>query len=376
MAENNNLKSFITKLNDRNLQRKRESGITSYVLISVLIFCTYKLYKNLAFYFIYYVDFELTKILHLICFVSNSLVASYFIVSSFQTEKKPFSNLKTIKYDKRNFNLFGYTITVFLLVIPIISTCYSYLNKTEELNEYYYYYLGLLNFVSVLLLLEPIYSQKKELKINDTNNENIGLRIFIILISIMVIIFSISLALKVSINEKIIFIKIIVLFYIILYILEKIVEQEKNDINTFNLENFEYEIYLKNLDDEQIRERLQENYIGYLIDYWIDYNDRELYNFKKNFDTKKLEIKTSISTLESTVDKKKYPIEFEGRKKAIIENLNKEIEIKRPIFEKTLAEIAKIIKDGNNLNESELGQLKQLQEDLSSTINEFKNIKF
>lgn len=102
MTDNSNLKNFITKLNDRNLQRKRESGITSYVLFSVLIFCSYKLYKNLSFYLINDLDFKLNESIHLICFISNSLIAANYIFGTFQTEKRQFSNLKVIKYDKKN----------------------------------------------------------------------------------------------------------------------------------------------------------------------------------------------------------------------------------------------------------------------------------
>lgn len=371
MSENSNLKNFITKLNDRNLQRKRESGITSYVLFSVLIFCSYKLYKNLSFYLNNDLNFILKESTHLICFVSNSLIAIYFIFGTFQTEKKPFSNLKVVKYDKKNFNLFNYIILLFLLLIPIVSTVYSYLNKNVIFSDYYYYYLGFLNLILILILIEPITSSKKQLKIINSTNENVGLNVFVILISTSVIIFSQIQASEITINEKFIFIKIIVLFYIILFILEKIVEQEKNDVNTFNLENFEYEIYLKNLNDEQIRERLQENYIGYLIEYWIDFNKRELKDFKEIIQNKKIEIDSQLFNLEKNVDERKYPIEFSARKEGINESLNKVIEFRLPSFKKMFEEVTKIINEGKNLNEIELKELNQLKTELNLIIKEY-----
>lgn len=370
--ESTHLKNFITKLNDRNLQRKRESGITSYVLLSVLIFCSYKFYKNFSFYFLNNLNLNIQEAIHLVCFTSNSMVALYFILLTFQTEKKTFSNLKVLKYDKENFNLFGYIIMLFLLLIPIISTFNSYLNIKKDFNEYYYWYLGILNLFSFFFLFEPIKTSKKQLKIINSKNDDIGLKIFVIVISIVVIIFSIIQAINIIIPEKFIFVKIIILFYIILLIMEKIVEQEKNDINTFNLENFEYEIYLKNLNDDEIREKLQNNYIGYLIEYWIDLNKSELKDFKEKIELQKIELNNEILKLEITVDKQKYPIEFEARKKNITENLNKEIKIKLPYFEKKLSEIGKIVIDGKNLNENELSELTQLKNNLNSIINEFK----
>lgn len=41
---------FISKINDRNLQRKRESGLTGYVLISALVICFYSYLHILSTY--------------------------------------------------------------------------------------------------------------------------------------------------------------------------------------------------------------------------------------------------------------------------------------------------------------------------------------
>lgn len=376
MDENTNLKNFISKLNDRNLQRKRESGITSYVLLSVLMFCIYKLYKNLSFYILFNKDFSLTQSIQLVCFMSNALVAVYFIISTFQTNKMPFSNLKVIKYDKKNFNLFSYLILLFLYLIPIISTILSYKTQSSELSKNYYYVIGFLNFVLMVSLFEPFISTKKQLKIINSSDSSTGLIFTIFIISIFVIIYSLALAFDINLFEKFIFIKIIVLFYTILFILDKIVEQEKNDTYTINLENFEYEIYLKNLNDAEIRNILQENYIGYLIEYWIEFNTKEIKKFEEGINLKKIEINSKLSELEGKVNKTKYPIEFDARKNSIIESLKNEIEIKIPNFEKTLLDILKIIKDNNSLSELEVSQLNQLKSDLNLIIEDCKIIRY
>lgn len=263
-----------------------------------------------------------------------------------------------------------------MCLIPIVSTVYSFSNKyITNNNNYYYYYLGLLNSISFLFLIEPMLSSKKQLKIINSKAENVESKVFVIFISAGVIIFSLIQASEITINEKFIFIKIIVLFYIILFILEKIVEQDSIDVNTFNLENFEYEIYLKNLNDDQIRERLQENYIGYLIEYWIDFNKRELKNFKELIKFKNIEIHSQLLHLESKVDKENYPFEYSARKESIEKTLKEEIEVRLPNFKKTLEEVTKVISEGANLSEIELNELNQLKTDLNLTIDEHNRTK-
>lgn len=375
MNNNDNLKSFISKLNDRNLQRKRESGVTTYVLYTLLFFCVYKLYKNISYSSLNLENFEISEFVHLTCYISNSLVGLYFIILTFQTEKTTFSNLKVIKYDINNFNLFRFIIAFFLFSIPIISLilsfCYN-IDKIVDFNLFFYVFFGILNIILLFFLYDSIFRSKKNIEISNGTKEYIGLKIIIIIISITVIIICAFLSFKISINDKFILTKIIFLIYANLFILEKIVEQEMNDITTFKLENFEYEIYLKNLSDDEIRKRLQENYIGYLIDYWIEYKNKELNLFIEEIDTRILDINSKIIILETEVNKKKYPIEYEGRKKTIYSNLEIELKFKLPKFIKTQEEVAKILNDKNNLTDIEINDLTLFQNRLKNKLNEYQ----
>ena len=99
------MRNFISKLNDRNLQRKRESGVTSYVLYSILILCLYKLFKHLEkINFSEIINFSENLILFC-CYVSNGLIAILIIISSlFDVKEKIFSNLRIIKKKNEEFN--------------------------------------------------------------------------------------------------------------------------------------------------------------------------------------------------------------------------------------------------------------------------------
>ncbi|MFL9835238.1 hypothetical protein [Chryseobacterium terrae] len=376
MANQENFKNFISKLNDRNLQRKRESGMTSYVLYSALIFCIYKLYKNTLYYFQNLENLDIHNSIFLISFVSNSMVAFYFIAISFQPEKNIFSNFTTIKYDKSNTSFYGYVLMMTFFLIPTLSTLFSFIYRTDNLNIEYFLILGILNIISIIIVLST-FVKKNNIKLVKSNiNENtLPLEALIFFISCGVIIFSIIMSIEIQLIEKFIFIKVVLLLYVILFIFDRIIDQNRKDDNTFNLENFEYEIYLKNLNDDQIREKLQENYVGFFIDYWIDFNDKKYNNFSYNIENKIENIKLDLEKLNQDVDIKKYPIEFAGRKKQILGNFEEELKMEVSNFSNLLNEIRKINKDKSTLSDTEKKQLIDLEKKVIDFISKYKNYK-
>jgi predicted acetyltransferase len=377
MANQENFKNFISKLNDRNLQRKRESGITSYVLYSALIFCAYKLYKNALYYFKNLENLDFHNSIFLVCFVSNLMVALYFIVVFFQPEKNIFSNFTTIKYDKLNISFHGYVLMIIFFLIPALSTLYSFIYRTKELDFEYFFILGMLNIISILIVLSTMIPKNniKVVKSNtDENRKSVEAVLFFA--SCAVIIYSVIMSFKIELFEKIIFIKIVLLSYVILFILDRIINQNRNDDYTFNLENFEYEIYLKDLNDDQIREKLQENYVGYFIDYWIDFNNKKYINFSYEIENKIENIRLELQNLRQDVDIEKYPIEFEGRKKKIIGNFYNELKTEVANFSNLLSEIKKISKDDSTFNDTERHQLIDLEKKITDFISKYKNFKF
>ncbi|PRB06199.1 hypothetical protein CQ046_03250 [Chryseobacterium sp. MYb7] len=375
MSNQENFKNFISKLNDRNLQRKRESGFTSYVLYSALIFCLYKLYKNVFYYFQNLDSLDIYNSIFLICFTSNSMIACYYIIITFQSEKKTFSNLTTIKHNKLNMNFYGYLLMFIFFLIPILSTFLSIRFRTTQLDFEYFLILGILNLISISILTKILVNNPKKIKIVKSNNDTIPIEAITFFTSLGVIIYSFIISVKIELFEKFIFVKIVILTYVILFIIDRIINQNNNDDNTFNLENFEYEIYLKNFNDDQIREKLQENYIGYLIDDWIEFNIKKINTSSFNIANKITNIKSQLVTLSKEVDAKKYPIEFEGRKKQIIGNFQEELKIEVNSFSKLINDIKKIINDKRNLTDIENQQLIDLEENISKFTSKYKDYK-
>lgn len=295
------MRSFISKLNDRNLQRKRESGITTYALYSVLLFCAYKLFKNLE---LFLNDFDFKKnilnIIELFIFFSNCYIAIYFILLSFEKNNKIFSTFKLLKYEQKNFDFYKFLLRSVFFLLPFIILIYSasyYVNdftidsiylhfsvikKIDNNKDIYFVLMVILNLIPFIVVtsLIPSFKNEKKLKIDYYDDKN-SIDFFIFLISIIVICFSTYLSFKSNFQNKLIFFKIITLYYFILFIIEKIIIVNNSDSNTISLENLEYEIYLKDLQDDEIRKTLQENYIGYFIEDWITYNKTFILDLEK-----------------------------------------------------------------------------------------------
>lgn len=117
------MKDFISKLNDRNLQRKRESGFTSYVIYSVFLLVLYKLFKIFE-YFLIRTEYEpdnLSNTIWLICFTFNALFnLGYSINLLFPNLLKLYS-LLPFRFNFNNLHLFhhsdkhGFIYYIFIL---------------------------------------------------------------------------------------------------------------------------------------------------------------------------------------------------------------------------------------------------------------------
>ena len=162
------MRNFISKLNDRNLQRKRESGITSYVLYSILILCIYKLFKHLE--RINIEDFVSSQenILFFYCFSFNGLLGLYMIInSSFDVKEKIFSNLKIIKNNNDEFNLYSFLLTILFFAISLSLTLFSLKNFKEPsmFLETYFWILISLNIIPIIMIISEIFGNDKKHKL-------------------------------------------------------------------------------------------------------------------------------------------------------------------------------------------------------------------
>lgn len=307
--------NLISKINDRNIQRKRESGLTGYVLISALALCLYKLFNQAEFLLTDSV-FErknLNKSIELICYTFNALICLGVITYQLFPNLKTLNHIKFIKRIKADSYVFtSMVVTFFVGTILII---YLFLTKINPQNGFYLYCIAIfiLNIFGWYAFVQTIKNNKSDkLKINfePKDFKNLILTITIIVSAIIATI-SVIFIYNLEIDYKTQIIKIIILSYLSYAIIEKILEVNSNDLFYSKLEAFEYEIKLRNVtDNETIRKEFQERFSGFLVNDWI-HNQIKLAEFRnltfvenieninsqlneidnKNFDDKNLENK-------------------------------------------------------------------------------------
>lgn len=348
------MKNFVSKLNDRNLQRRRESGFTTYVMYSLLILIIYKIFETYPlipiktnFIFVFYIFTQTTNIILFIYFI----IYSYSIISKYSISSRIIS--KSSKY----VSLLEIIIEYSLFIIPLISNVVSFILKLlyEDHFDFYFLFFAL---VYLLLTIYSLYFDLKEKRVksyyklhdetgNNSNYDNDMRGIFIYITFFTCIIVSLwnihSLDIKIN---KINIIVFSILIYSIPFIIFFLFDLNKKDEFAKILENFEFEIYVKNLNDDEIREKLQKKYMGFLLNDWIIIHKKEIDEFYNHFLAEK--VKFSNLKLElKKIDKKKYPIEYKGRLNLIDEDEKKLNKIFTNIFNDKLLNVNYILDNGN-----------------------------
>ncbi|MCG8859982.1 hypothetical protein [Tenacibaculum finnmarkense] len=361
------MREYITKLNDRNLQRKKATGITNYVLYSLIIIIIFKIIDLIG--VINFKNIE-TYNLYKLCWYSFCIsLALYFIYFSFITSFKNTSSVRILKVSKNKETYFLNIIIsgIFLsTIIPAIIVIW----KDYESNSFAYntleYILFILTGANLFFLFIVLFSKKTDLyKAINKNDDNDIMSKVIFLISVLVVVISIYLLSNLDISDKTNLVLLCLLIFSIIAISEKITESYKEDIFSKDLENVEYEIYLKDLSDNKIREILQKKYMGFLISDWIKFKEVEIASEFKQYEKESSEIKLQEKEIEN-VDKKQYPIEYEGRKKKINELKDVFENKKKTFFENNINEINEVLKKDSSIKSEDFKKLKDLIIQLSS----------
>lgn len=283
---------FISKINDRNLQRKRESGLTGYVLISALVICFYKLFTHFEYLLnnSIYATENFTKSIELVFYTFNVMISSAVVINVLFPTLKTLNSIKVLKPVKiENYVIFSMTLTYFLNTILLI---YVLLTIQISPNGFYFYcfLIFLLTFFGWSALYQILKSNKsKELKIE---KEQIKLKNIIlaltIIVSLIVSICSINYIYNLSIDYKSEMIKIVALLYISFVVIERILMINTNDLFYSKLEDFEYEIELRKLTEEEVRREFQERFSGFLVNDYMEHQmklaEYRLLTFKENIE--------------------------------------------------------------------------------------------
>lgn len=123
-------------------------------------------------------------------------------------------------------------------------------------------------------------NRKNELTLNNKRNEGTNLHLLDLILSFITIGMSIYFIYNIEIEFKAELIKLLILLYLGYAIIEKILQTNINDHYIRKLEDFEYEIKLKQYDDERISREFQNNFIGFFINDWIE-TQNKIFEFRK-----------------------------------------------------------------------------------------------
>lgn len=157
------MKDFISKLNDRNLQRKRESGLTSYVIYSIFILILYKLFTNTEFLLTTseYEPKNVKNVLWLICFTFNALFNLGYTINYLFPNISVFENIRLFKKTKIDY----YVFLSFLLSFPLgfFLICYTYFTipLNSILFNIYSLYILLINIYGIYITINLYINSKK-----------------------------------------------------------------------------------------------------------------------------------------------------------------------------------------------------------------------
>lgn len=317
------MKNYISKLNDRNIQRNRESGFTTYALISALIIDLYnivEIYPKIPF------KERFFDVILVIVYALNIYIFFAAIYSFYSFSFGHFSSIRIIHKSNRNESLVEEFLQLSIILIPCVGNLFVLVYSYIYLDNIQYYFLIMsLIFLFIVVLFLIITTKDNKLNKSYEIFEGTGRNgtdkdaptIIIYLIGTIVISFSSYSVCSVSASISKRYIMVFcLLVYAVPFILSKIISLSKKDRYSKALENLEYEINMSNLNDNQIKQKLQENYMGFLLLDWINLKLNNFNVFVKEVDNLFNNIEIEKNELKG-IDSCKYPIECEGRKEKI-----------------------------------------------------------
>ncbi len=370
---------LISKINDRNIQKRRESGFTVYALTSIVIILTYYLIETLLSVSIRINFSAKLTFLSLSFNVCFGLLFIYYFYAITQNDS---TAIKLIKRDERKESIIENFCEFSMIFIPMILSFFVlYLNLRKL--DWYFYVINIVWILILLIFFIPTHKKiSSEYEVIEYKTNSSDRDIFAIIIYIMVLILLISPIIYYTLNighfafPKLGFIKIAAILILLPLIFSKIFDLNKHDLKSGALEKLESEVYLNDLSDIQIKEILQDNYLGIGFENWIKIRKEHIIDFKNEIITEILNIRQFIEETEQI--ESKYIREINARKEEIKERLNVTKQKNRNFFHKEINEIKAIIND-SRFNEIERGTvddyLSFVKDNISVIKNEFKSFE-
>lgn len=380
------LKDYIVKLNDRNIQRQRESGFTLYAIIGAIVFCVFHLLDNIEIAILIRNDI---KHLNIAVFVSNAIFVLSIFYFSYRSATRRHTLTKIFPYKRPlDIEISDYPLFIFCLTISFLNfvTLNQNQNTWHEIFLLTFGILTLSNFLSPFVInLYGFYKRKKKKKKGHSIEEfdftffnKTVIRIF----SISSIVYATFLSVYwIFVANKIDFTletklisstsKYVIIYFSLLYLTKKAMDIKSKDHNNNQLEDFEKEIFFQNISNEEIKTKYEKDFDGIPFSKWINDKHIEIINF---FDAKQQEfLALDLLIIDvNSIDKTNLTFEFSGRLQMIINN-QANILTETTDFVQRIASSFKDLKNFSSLDENEVSRLNYVREYLNQLINAFNN---
>lgn len=361
--EKRDLAYLISKLNDRNLQRKRESGFTTYVLISALLIILWNTIDLIHLILGDEIDFKLVE------FFLLSINFSFSLIGIISVNYSTIGHKTSVRYLSKELriNSFLESFCYFLLFfLPFSLSVILIINDHNWFNITCAIFYGLISLIFFLSNRDTKVRKGHRLeKISETGkpieSKGFGFYLLMTMALFMIPVSTVYLTYNTfpsSITDNLTaFIKLSVLIYSIPIVSLLIFESMKESVKNRLLDELEVNIYLNKMTDEEILSRLRERYFGININNWIIQQEGD---FEELFNKIESELSSLNSFYEESIkiDKGKYKREVLARKQEMSDKLFSTQSLLNQNIRKINIDIENIIDEGDDdLDENERKKL-------------------
>jgi hypothetical protein len=365
--EKRDLKDYIVKLNDRNIQRQRESGFTLYAIGAAVIYCVFYLIDNIkiAYYFDLQENLKVAVFTANLLFIISLLHIAYLSTIDRTLVAKIFPYQEPLSFDMGDLSLIISYALISMLNIYVYS---KYFDTTFIIFLLVFAVIPLLNAISPIVI--TIYKHVRKLirkkknqsseAIDYTVNYNlakkmgIGLVIYSSALTILYVFTWKSTYFDTEPQTMSEIIKFTVCCFSLLYLLNIAIEIHSKQNYNHLLEEFEKEIFYENIDNDEIAKRSELLFFGIPIKRWLEGKEREIAAFFDDRRKESLAQSVRIMSIESLSEQN----ELDNLIKTIQDRNTESIRIAKDYVQKI------------NRNFSDLNQFAHLDKDEEKQLND------
>ena len=383
--ENRDLKEYIVKLNDRNIQRQRESGFTLYAILAGVVYCVFYIIDNIPTAFEIYQEKEN---LDISIFTADFILIIFNIFLAYHISTRKISVTKIFPFQKQfDIDFKDSILFLFFLILTILNFkgIENHQNTPHLILLLIFLFLTSANLISpfifkIVRFLKLRKKKKKGHTVEEidftyfnyemTNKLSKGLLITSTVLTIITIycLLNIESKLPKDIIAKIVKFTLCSFSFLYLIWLGMNIKEKQDDNNL--LEDFEREIFFDNLTNEQIIKKYEKDFFGLTFSKWLNSKQIEIFDF---FDEKRrLFLAESVRLIEIKKIDKSHQYEYNGRIEEIINRQADVLNKTNDFIQKLNTNFSNLI-NFSSLNEEEINSLTYIQTLLNQKIINFNH---